>query len=466
MLYRSNYVCAWSCAIAAFVTGVVLLVLGFVYAGDSLRVAAASVFIPVGLCVSIVACSLRTERRRVLVRGGRFLFAGLDDAVPSEREDVIAAINNVKGKPPVVVGAGWGFFLKQKVASRPRIFMHRYRGMVDDNPMRWKSGTPLREVSETLSRLDPSLAFDSHPSLDSVSIGGAYSMGNHGNGGDRNGGFSKSMLSANVIDMKTRKQESLDVKELRRRFDNADTASRTLILDVTLDYNALVMNTNVQKEIVWVEDAATASIWIAPGAYLRVLFVGHARSDRAMGLRWVEPDGNHDHVDPHLCSTFCMSLQADVCSAVCNCCIEPDRKWTGLISRREANRFSPTGFFSPIVYIVLLLSGTRNYEIVFGVPEGGLRGDWLWSLISRLGKMHRSSGGRSEIRASSTRANAPVFVDLSLSRDFHKPCLLLYELGVKRVALHPGKMIVETDPITRVSLGELYGLASGPEAVL
>ena len=460
MLYRANYVCTWGSTILALLAAPTLAAWGLVLLDQTRGIGASLVLVAIGVSLLCGACGLRTEHRRVVVRGGRFFFASPRDATPRTPCELVVAVQRIyceTGSPPVVVGTGWGFFLKQEVGCQPRLFMHLYRGRIGNDPCRWRSGTTIREISAALAKLSPSLAFDSHPSFDEVSIGGAYAMGNHGNGGDLNNGFTRSMKVARVMNMETGDLHVLDRGQLRRLFDDPTRARRHLVVEVELDRSALVPNIDVQKRLVWVDTQCDAEEWLREGAYLRVLFVGHARQ-RAMGLRWCVPTGDADHRDPHFGSTLCMSLQADVCSAFCNCCIEPDNKWTGVISRREANRFSPSGVFVPLIYIVLLLSGTRNFEIVFKYAHGCMTASRLHALKTELYLMHARLGGRSEIRVGRLDENAPIFLDVSMVRGFNEPFTVLKSLGVERVALHPGKMQTDTTPLLKCSLAEMYNI--------
>ena len=72
---------------------------------------------------------------------------------------------------PRIVGRGWGIFIQQWDSQEGLLFMHTYSGPLSDDNMHWKAGTSLREISDALACIG--LAFDSHPSLDDVSIGSA-----------------------------------------------------------------------------------------------------------------------------------------------------------------------------------------------------------------------------------------------------------------------------------------------------
>jgi len=92
----------------------------------------------------------------------------------------------------------------------------------------------------------------------------------------------------------------------------------------------------LQKRGVVVKDAQSAADWLAPGASLRLLFLGAARN-YAIGLRWEKPYDNEAHSDPHGCSRFCQFVQVDVFSVFCGW-HEKMEKYTGKTSLYEANR--------------------------------------------------------------------------------------------------------------------------------
>ena len=54
------------------------------------------------------------------------------------------------GKPPTVVGSGWGYFLTREGAKGTRLFLHEFQGRQPDAPQRWRSGTTIAAASKTL----------------------------------------------------------------------------------------------------------------------------------------------------------------------------------------------------------------------------------------------------------------------------------------------------------------------------
>ena len=103
----------------------------------------------------------------------------------------------------------------------------------------------------------------------------------------------------------------------------------------------------------------------------------------------------------------------------------------------------------------VVLAGIKNFEIFFKL-ETALDGDTLFRIVTDAIAMHKELGGRSELRYAAPSRNTRVCWDISLARGFERPFAILAALGVRTVALHPGKYVVDsTAPCRRVAVSAL-----------
>lgn len=406
------------------------------------------------------AIALRMHGPRVIIRAGAVpilsRFCG-GDAHPTTEKELRAAVQDayvLHGRPPTIVGSGWGFFLYRRGARGPRVFLHRYRGMQENDRLRWKAGTTIMAFTREMKK--KGLALETYPTMDYISLGAWFAMGNHGNGGPASGKSSDAMQDARVLDMTTDRVETLAYAEIRKRFDaeqwTPDTPSKYCILDVR--FAPLIPNTDVQKKAIIIDSPETCAEWLDPTTYLRVIFQGAAR-DYAIGIVW-KPiyDPEETHRDPHFCSRFCQYAQVDNCSVVCGW-HESMPNFTGIVTRFFANQWIPP--ILPIEMMVVLCAGYRNFELFFR-PSRPVDPEYLYKLSRACIDMHHVYGGRSEIR--NGQATGLVCLDMALRGNFDAPFRMLKkELGVEQVALHLGKWNnpneLPTTPLRRVAVSEL-----------
>lgn len=453
--YNIYFVCVWGSIVLAVPLAITTLLLGV----TSVDSTAAVVW---GVATSVVVTYtllMRLHTVKVLVRAGAWPACCAGDLFPrTERElvDGIADIVSRTGNAPEIVGSGWGFFLKRRGPRGPRVFMHTFSGKLPSAPgalTRWAAGTTVEHVSRYAEQFN--LSFETMPTMSYISLGSWFSHGSHGNGGDLARGSSFTMARARVLDMLSGEITTMKYSEVRKTLDTEPNMH--CVIDVKLQF---VRNDILQKEGMRVDSPQTAANWLMPGAQLRVLFLGAARS-YAMGVRWSKPPLAKPADHPHFCSRFCTWLQADVCSSVCGCS-ESASRWGGFVSYANANRWMPS--LPPLSLLLLMFTRATNFEVIFTLGRT-MDGDLLHSLISRLqSDVHSKVGGRSEIRYGRPGPNTPVFLDFSLHRDFHHVFRMLYaRFGVTTVALHPGKFdSLCTEPCNRVSLSHVYRIDHKP----
>jgi hypothetical protein len=410
---------------------------------------------------------------RVSVRSGSFPNFCTGDRFPSTEDELIAAVTQLTAggtKPaPRIVGSGWGFFLYRRGPKGPRIFLHNYKGRQpkDIGDDRWRSGTTIMAFTQEMKKnrnlegeADP-LVLETYPTMDYISIGAWFAMGNHGNGGPASGRSADSLKNARMLNMETLEVDTVTYKAIRERFDaeqfKPNTPSKWCILDVA--FTNLKKDRDLQKRGMildpkTVEGRKNIDEWLGPRSYLRVIFQGAAR-DYAIGLVWTDVyDEENSHRDPHCCSRFCQYAQVDNCSVACGW-HEPMNKFNGMITRFYANKWMPPIF--PIEQVFVIVAGYRNFEI-FWKPSRTLDGDYLRTLVAACIKLHADFGGRSEIRNGSP--TGLMCLDVSLRGNFSAPFKMLKdELGVTECALHLGKwnnpLEISTRPLKRVWVSQL-----------
>ena len=447
--YRCYFTLVWLPAILAVPAALTLAIWGITQYQSVPRL---WIGLGVAAVLAVVAAFMRTHGPRVMIRAGAWPALCIGDYTPTTEAALRAAVKTVfekTGKPPTIVGSGWGFFLYRYGAVGPRIFTHRYTGRQENDRLRWKSGTTIMSLTRTLLK-ERDQVLETYPTMDYITLGGWFGPGCHGNGGPASGKSSDCMLNARVLDMTADRivgNKPIGYKELRKLFDGSDSY-RYCILDVAIGVTK--QNSDVQKKGIVIDSQETAAEWLDPRAYLRVIFMGAAR-EYGIGLQWlpIYDTEAHGHRDPHCCSRYCQYTQVDNCSVVCGW-HEPMSKFNGVVSRFHANQWIPP--ILPLEVLFVTFAGYRNFEIFFKLPAGDLDDRRLWSLMQSVIKMHKRIGGRSELR--NGNAKGLVCLDMALTGRFNAPFEMLYnEFNVDRVSLHLGKWHdLPTTPCQRVPL--------------
>ena len=460
--YNALFLLVWTPAILAIPASITLASFGIYWAATDEDPERYVIAFVVSAALVLGTSLLRTNGSRVAIRAGGFAFCN-GDATPTTEEGLRASVRRIvaqTGAPPTVVGSGWAQLIKRQPAKGTRLFLHSFVGRQPDG--RWRSGTTIETVAKALLKEGGAsgTTFGSHPTMDRITIGSWFSHANHGNTGDLSKGSSKSLKNARVLNMRTDEVTVMEYPQIRRLFDGLEEGldpSDHAILDVA--FQNLVPNHDVQKRGAIVDSPQTAADWLAPGAYLRVLFQGAARS-YSIGVRWEDVYKQTTHRDPHFCSRFCLFTQVDVFSVVFGW-HEPMSRYDGITSRYEANRWTPVVLL-PIDSVAIVLLGIRNFEIIFKLDRV-LDGNTLFSLSRSLIDLHKRIGGRSEIRYGGPAANAPVFLDCAVAKGHEKIfSLLRSRFGVTACALHPGKhTALSTAPLERVPVARMYGMEYG-----
>lgn len=461
LAYQFYFSLIWTPVLLAAPTAIVLLVWGLTQYDEAARL---WVGVGVAAILLMVVIFMFTHGPRLKVRAGAWPAWCRGDHTPTTETELRDAVKAIKskhnGRLPTIVGSGWGFFLYRKGAPGPRIFTHNFTGRHSvEGETRWKAGTTIVQLTKEL--LKKGLVLETFPTMDYITLGGWFAPGCHGNGGPASGKSSDCMLDARVLDMTSDTVKTMKYLELRKLFDDPEEAYKHCLIDVQLDASSLRKNTDVQKKGILINSSDSvagqkaALEWLDPLAYLRVIFMGAARPDYAIGLIWtpVPPDEEENsHRDPHFCSRYCQYTQVDNCSVVCGW-HEPMSAYNGITSRYHANQWMPG--ILPLESLAILCAGYRNFEIFFKI-EGGLTDASLYKLVTECIDMHQRIGGRTELRNGQT--NGIICLDCSLRGNFDQPFRLLYNnFKVRQVALHLGKWHdLPTYPCVKVPVSALY----------
>lgn len=488
------------------VAGIVLLALE--------RTALGGLLLGLGVFAALLRLGAWTNRG---FRVGQLTLRFCGGEAPRTREELYYAIVRMRGTVPTIVGGGWGFWTAHAVVRGPCIFMHALRGQVFDDDLekhqvRFLAGSTIRDVVAALKARPYRRTFWSTPSIQDITLGGWFGASCHGNSGAGGKPSSYAVDWLHVIDMTELGQglplqvQKWPYQHARRQFDDAAMRgeSRYAVVSVTFDLRKTVPSTDVvQKELIAVRRGATLVAdfdrWMDDDAPLRVLFVGSARKDYALALKYSWFDeaavlarggklpmrklcfglfGKTVHRDPHDCSSACMSMQLDGCSMVCNGWYErDDEAYNGLLKMPDANAMTPP-YESALFGLGLVhLLGIRNFEFAFRLREPVASDrtvtDQLAHLVDELIAFFQSHWGRAELRTGcKKKKRAIVFVDVGTgdaAAPLIAPILVKYAARCE-LALHTGKY---RSPALRASVRKVawlvapatvyYGTAGGGE---
>tara|TARA_B110001452_G_scaffold266780_1_gene274573 strand:- start:9773 stop:11044 length:1272 start_codon:yes stop_codon:yes gene_type:complete len=384
------------------------------------------------LLTAAFAIVTRLDSVRAVIRSGAIGKSPCVSGSPKTSDHKLMALFDSN---PTVVGSAWGFFLQRRSAQGPVLSLRNYVGRRGEW---WAAGTTIREVCDYY--ITKGMTLPSHPAIDGITIGAWLATGSHGNSGNAGMSSSSAIQAVKIVCCNPPSRSTVSYSKLRRIIDHQQDHIVTWV-----KFHNLVNNVCLQKVGFTVNSTETANRWLGEGAVLRVLFVGAARD--GLGIRWGEPYSETDHVDPHCCSKCATFVQADICSTVCGC-RQPDAKWRGLTTLRNANQWTPQIY--PFETFIAVVGGVMNFEMVFRMD---LNGKTLNNMCHELREMHKRIGGRTEIRY----GKEVVFWDVSLRHSFVEPVKLLRDFGVQQVAFHPGKYNPGLDGgLVLVKIGDIY----------
>ena len=386
--------------------------------------------IAAGLLLSAFRARLHEAGARARILSGNSPLLGFH-APNAQREraliDELVSVFRATGKRPTIVGCGWGFFIGRRIA-KGAVFTHNLTGRVDEaRPFLFYAGTTIATVCSIFER-EFGKTFWSTPTNQHISIGSWLARSCHGNAGPSGHASSYAAETVYVVDLETaetaaRGIQTLAYSDAKVGFDAEPT--RWFLLAVDFAPARLADDFYLQKKLCEVKADRGVSPglreWLSDEAVLRVLFFGSARR-LGLGVTYtklVSLDSAVDrmacgcccrtrHVDPHCCSTACMSMQLDTCSIFGGWYEHAKVAWRGVIKMGDANRFTPASFLDllPSIPLIVLGCGLLNFEFFFILRkslDGGRRAQeravqMLCNDVLRLFQGAGSIWGRSELR--------------------------------------------------------------------
>ena len=371
------------------------------------------------------------------------------------------------GRPPQIVGCGWGYFIGRRAAQQP-LFTHHLRGRPDaqNRPLWFYCGTTLAEVCEVIHD-EYQKTFWSTPAHQNISIGSWLARSCHGNSGASGKPSSYAAEWVDAIHMQSvetalRGVQRYAYKEAKAWFD--EDPDEWFVVAVEFDENKLAENGWLQKRLTKVpkHDVVSPGLsdWLLEAPVLRVLFFGSARRD-GLGVTYTPVSGPEvapnrrpcgccppvKHIDPHDCSAPCMSLQLDTCSLLVGWYERTKNAWNGVIRLKDANAFSPSNLLDamPLIPLVVMGTGLLNFEFIFHLRESLSESpaqtiQRLCNVLIELYAGRNGIWGRCELRIGSLERGL-IFVD-TIAREANAARVvnaLAWFVRNGRIALHDSK---------------------------
>jgi hypothetical protein len=381
-------------------------------------------------------------------------------------EEVVRVLK-ATGKPPQIVGCGWGYFIGRRAAERP-LFTHHLQGRPDpvNCPLTFYCGTTLADVCEVIDD-EYNKAFWSTPTHQNISIGSWLARSCHGNSGASGKPSSYAAKWVHAIHMQSVQTARRGVQlyaydEAKLWFD--EDPDEWFVVAIEFDEEKLAENGWLQKRLTKVpkHDAVSPGLgdWLLDAPVQRVLFFGSARS-YGLGVTYTPVSGPEvapkrrpcgccppvHHVDPHDCSAPCMSLQLDTCSLIVGWYERAKNAYNGVTRLKDANAFSPSNLLDaiPLVPLVVMGTGLLNFEFIFHLRESLSESpaQRIQRLCNGLIELYAGSNGiwgRCELRIGSLERGL-IFVDTIASEANAARVVnaLAWFVRNGRIALHDSK---------------------------
>jgi len=369
------------------------------------------------------------------------------------------------GQRPTVVGSGWGWFIG-RASARNAVFTHKLKGRIGE--FTFLAGTELRDVERAIRKAH-GRTFWSTPTMQRISIGSWIGRSCHGNTGPEGKPSSYAAAKVLVVDLRSRHAARDGPRwhafyAIKHELDARP--EQYAICAVEFDPDRMPNDFLLQKartDVTFSPSTTSQGLreWLTEKAVLRVLFLGSARRNIAIGVTYVRfdpetqtPENHHEccgccgrmvpHYDPHDCSVACTSLQLDTCSFVCGWYEAAKHVWRGVIRLSDANAFSPDPSWLALP-IVAVMSQTVNFELIFVLQQPmmgspSLRMMGVQKLCNALFHVFHTVWGRSELRIGSLDRGL-IFVDcIARERDAAKIVAAIRpHVYANTVAIHSSK---------------------------
>lgn len=359
----------------------------------------------------------------------------------------LEAILRDEPREVVVVGGGWSFYLQRSGPSTPIMFTHgvagKLSGDVENN--RWAAGTTIRSVQSALVAMGKTLP--TFPSVPSATLGGWVFSGSHGSDGTLS---VPPFTRVRVYD--TRSKTSLDVRPGEVFHSEVSVAEQRRY--VVLDVEIVPVDNVWTRRVVYKVRSEDDVLWfLRQPSLLRMLQVGRRGT---LALVW-EPSTTPPAEDSRTFGDAPLALwwQADVLSLrQTSNALDSDWFDWPMAPRDElsnvygtlanANDFTPL----PPLALAPIAFAYTNFEVFVRIPLLSAR--TLLRLCNEMSLLFEERvRARCEVRYS---VSGMLFLDFgcaSAGLDVRPVFELLQSVfGPVRVALHKGKMQVNTAPLS------------------
>lgn len=443
--YRLRYGLVWLFGFLSVSGGIILVVLSTMLATGMMhstrQLFSATAGYSGALLLFVVFALMYLPAARLRFRAGSGLLAGIAGEwsafAPSSLEELRENCQRarIEGTPLTVVGNAWSNVLGQRTTIGRRIYMRRMVGRVpgDENsdnpkaPTTWLAGTTLKQVQYFFNQRCVQLI--GVPSSSYVTLGAWVATMAHGNSGPK-ADDGLIFVNARVLDMATGIEFEQNADRLMDMFGRgALRASQYLILSVTIGQYGLYENVSLRRQgrrVVTLDDAKWA---LDSSAWMRAIFVG---DNKMLALRWIKNQSDDEKAENVLLKLWLLVFAAMGWGwAMPN---YEGHQTTELVS--EAVYLFPDNFqpyqlwFNSILNIV-------NFEFY---ANASLTPKTLLAISEELQQVHRRFGGRTELRSSAKL----LYLDFALKESdaaFEAVFRALANLGLKRMAQHPGKYL-------------------------
>jgi hypothetical protein len=366
--------------------------------------------------------------------------------MPTTEDELIRACRKAHTNGNLrVVSHGWSFYLAKLRATGSRVWTLKYVGQKANG--RWKSGTALIQVKNSLAKQKPSMSLSHSPTMEFASLGSWIASIAHGHPGTETTGAIFNWLDkARVLHVPSGKITDDGPVELLTKFGTRALEGQYVVLDVLINPVPNVKVVRGARKVTGVDDCE----WWLKGTHVRIMFIG---SFGPLGIVWNRSDaidGLEKH--PHFCSPFCFWLTVDAFGTLPCCGVGNLKRFDGWATLSGANSSINPPFY-PIFSIWGQICCIYNCEIYVPMTPTATQ---LLALIEDIAALHKKIGGRTEMRLD----EHTVYFDMSFSsvRNFTKYFAMLKKShGVLQAAQHPGKFRVDSiEPLKEIGCAAVH----------
>ena len=333
------------------------------------------------------------------------------------------------GRRVEVVGGAWSNVLRREPVRGSPLYMTLMRGKAEVGGSRWLAGTPLWEVHRELRKRG--LVAVNVPSYSGVTIGAWVATIGHGMPGRF---FDHGLIcaSALVLDIKTGIVSFDGPSKLEDKFGRSRSrAAQFLILEVELSGSpSLVADVPCIRSSRWLlEDEKDAQWLLDKSAASAVVFVGRGG---ALALRWATIKAGQRRP-----SRGVLRVLDDASYALFSLTGRLLRRADGLEHTQLLSdaTYLFSAYLWPIYTLMFLLAPLRNTE--FFTTDLDLTSTKVIEVTQKLKAHYKTYSGRCEVRFLGVVTFFDCFVWSSGGMGAFVD--VLADLGVQRVAIHPGK---------------------------